>query len=45
LSARLPEHRRSGDHGLGMASSPRDPRRYDTDVTDEQWAWLEGLLP
>jgi transposase len=28
-----------------MASSPRDPRRYDTDVTDEQWAWLEGLLP
>jgi transposase len=30
---------------LGMASSPRDPRRYDTDVTDEQWAWLEGLLP
>ena len=28
-----------------MASSPRDPRRYDTDLTDEQWAVIEPLLP
>jgi transposase len=28
-----------------MASSPRDPRRYDTDLTDEQWAWVEAMLP
>src|SRR2546423_12451367 len=28
-----------------MASSPRDPRRYDTDLTDEQWAVVEALLP
>jgi transposase len=28
-----------------MASSPGDPRRYDTDLTDEQWAVIEPLLP
>ena len=28
-----------------MASSQRDGRRYDTDLTDEQWAWVEPLLP
>jgi transposase len=28
-----------------MASSPGDPRRYDTDLTDEQWALIEPLLP
>jgi transposase len=28
-----------------MASSPRDPRRYDTDLSDEQWAVVEALLP
>jgi transposase len=28
-----------------MATSPRDQRRYDTDLTDEQWAWIEPLLP
>ena len=28
-----------------MASSPRDPRRYDSDLTDEQWAVIEPLLP
>jgi transposase len=33
---------RDAGGGKGVA---RRPRRYDTDVTDEQWAWLEGLLP
>jgi transposase len=28
-----------------MATSPRDQRRYDTDLSDEQWAWVEPLLP
>src|SRR3954470_12110675 len=29
-----------------MATSPRDQRRrYDTDLTDEQWALVEPLLP
>lgn len=28
-----------------MATSPRVSRRYDTDLTDEQWAWIEPLLP
>ena len=31
--------------GVEVASSPRDPRRYDTDLTDEQWAVIEALLP
>jgi transposase len=28
-----------------MATSPRVKRRYDTDLTDQQWAWIEPLLP
>ena len=28
-----------------MATSPRGARRSDTDVTDEQWAVIEPLLP
>ena len=28
-----------------MASSPSSPRRYDSDLTDEQWALIEPLLP
>ena len=28
-----------------MASSPSSPRRYDSDLTDEQWRLIEPLLP
>lgn len=28
-----------------MASSPSSPRRYDSDLTDEQWQLIEPLLP
>ena len=28
-----------------MASSPSSPRGYDSDLTDEQWALIEPLLP
>lgn len=28
-----------------MASSPSSPRRYPSDLTDEQWAVIEPLLP
>jgi len=28
-----------------MASSPSSPRRYPSDLTDEQWTLLEPLLP
>lgn len=28
-----------------MASSPRKPRRYPTDLTDRQWRLIEPLLP
>lgn len=30
---------------MGVATSPGDPRRYETDLTDEQWALVEPLLP
>jgi transposase len=29
----------------GVASSPSSPRRYDSDLTDEQWRLIEPLLP
>jgi transposase len=28
-----------------MAAAPGDPRRYETDLTDAQWALVEPLLP
>jgi transposase len=28
-----------------MAAAPGDPRRYETDLTNEQWALVEPLLP
>jgi transposase len=30
---------------VDVATSPDDPRRYETDLTDEQWALVEPLLP
>jgi len=30
---------------VDVATSPGDPRRYETDLTDEQWALIEPLLP
>lgn len=30
---------------MDVATSPGDPRRYETDLTDEQWALIEPLLP
>lgn len=30
---------------MAVATSPDDPRRYETDLSDEQWALVEPLLP
>jgi transposase len=30
---------------VDVATSPGDPRRYTTDLSDEQWALIEPLLP
>jgi transposase len=30
---------------MDVATSPGDPRRYETDLTDEQWALVQPLLP
>ena len=30
---------------MDVATSPGDPRRYTTDLSDEQWALIEPLLP
>jgi len=45
LDRRLPHWRTSPDQIGWTASSPRRARRYPRDLTDEEWALLEPLLP